>query len=184
MMKENNFKVNKSREGDYISRISYCKLLDIGSNISIIENEFGAQWNVGNKVLDRERCNSATYYESEEKVSRTKLVEVLEEVGDTVFSVTYNKKPKEDDITKTLEGLNAGKFPTKAEIKKRVKEVYKGKEKTTIGYRIGKTDLGRILMIDLEKKQDPSKNYETRMVSVDTRTVTMVINKNVKYVLK
>ena len=49
-----------------------------------------------------EKMNSASHFKTAVHMSMTALAELLESVGDTVFSVRFHKKPNEEQVQKRL----------------------------------------------------------------------------------
>jgi hypothetical protein len=49
-----------------------------------------------------ENMHSATHFKTTVPMNMTSLAELLETVGDTVFSVRFHKKPNEEQIKKRL----------------------------------------------------------------------------------
>lgn len=179
-MKESNKNINFKalKHGDYISRISYCKVINVLGGGVRIQNEFGKVWDVGGEILENEMVFSSDQYDTTEKVSMKRLVELLEDAGDAVFTCIFHRQPKEVDVKKAITSINKGKILSNNQIEEVITNAYKGRERTVIGYRIGTDGLGRTLAIDL-KKDDLSKS---RIISIDHRTIKELILKNVKYI--
>ena len=89
-------KVAELQPGDKLSRISYLTVRSIKSNGSVeVVNEAGNSWTIGKSIVEDE-CYTATQFSEEEKVSRTKLVEILQNTGDTLFEAKFKKKNGDD----------------------------------------------------------------------------------------
>lgn len=50
---------------------------------------------------------SATLYDTEEKITRTEMVNILLEAKETVFTCTFNKKVTEEDIAEALKTIKS-----------------------------------------------------------------------------
>jgi hypothetical protein len=120
---------------------------------------------------------SGTLFESEEKVSRTEMVEILLNAKECVFTVTFRKKVQAKDIEDILSSIKSD-----AELKNKkdlAKQLSEGQETTITGYLVkAEEKLGRSTIIDLA--QDFNKGWR----QVDHRTIEELIIKNVKYTLK
>ncbi len=129
-------KVADLQPGDKLSRISYLTVRSVrGNNVEVV-NEAGNSWSIGKSIVEDE-CFTATQSDEEEKVSRTKLVEILQHAGDTLFRAKFKKKngeervligrrvPGSDDTcfgrTNALESLD-GRPPQKRQIDHRTLE--------------------------------------------------------------
>ena len=92
--------------------------------------------------------NNASVFASEEKVSLTQISQFLEnEVHSTVFTVCFNTKVDEKDVSARLSKLSQAEL---ANPKQLAKEILSGAERKLVGH-ISKNDkkLGRTLMIEL-----------------------------------
>jgi hypothetical protein len=174
--------------GDYLSETQYYKVTKKTRNGYLeVENERGFSFRVAEGIV-REGMVTANQFEKEHKVNRTELGEILRGAGDSVFTVNFNKKIKQKDFEQAL--FNAvkrdnGQFNSydtiQKNIKKAVKEHFKGEERTLVGYlcRTGTTPTGHSLVIDLEQ---PKEKHRIRQV--DHRTVNWLILGNQKYIVK
>ena len=96
------------------------------------------------------------------------------ESGESVFTVTFNTKVDDAHIKKVLSEAGA-----KPDNKKIAKAVITGNEKTMSCYLTDSLNqLGRSLVIDLDAPH--GMNFR----QVDHRSISALIHKNVKYVLK
>lgn len=125
-------------------------------------------------------------------MSRTDLTNLFIANSNVIMTVTYNKKVDEKEVEKQLSALypnTGGKILSKAEydrqVKKLLKSALEGEERTMVGRHYGTQDeFGRVRFIDMEQTKDPSKDYDTRQRLVDTRTISCLILRGVKYCVK
>lgn len=167
----------------YLSETQYYKVLDnTGLGGIRVRNERGKEFTIGNGII-AEGSYTNDQFTEEQLVSRTELIDIFNNVGSHVFTVTFNKQPKAKDINKALESLNKGKILSNKEIKATIKKVYEGTERTLVGYLLKtETGFGRSMVIDLEV--EPHPDNEVRIRQVDHRTISELIYKNVRYYVK
>jgi len=183
-MSEKKSQVSKIKEGTYLSETQYYKVVEVNGSSVQVENERGFRFGISHGIVE-EGSYSADQYNSEQLVTRTQLIEIFSNVGDTVFTVNFNKQPKAEDINAAIESANNGKFKSIAEIKKVVKNAYKGEERTLTGYLVKtETGFGRSTVIDLQQPKGDNPNHDGRLRQVDHRTLNFLIYKNVKYIVK
>jgi hypothetical protein len=78
---------------DVLSRTSYMKVVEKHSETIVVENEEGLKWSIGRTIVEGE-CKSADHYTREEKVSRTRLAEVMtHEVRNAAITVQFELQP-------------------------------------------------------------------------------------------
>lgn len=119
---------------------------------------------------------NASAFGSEEKLSLTKVAEILENANTACFTVCFRTKLDENLVKDKLKSAKAGDFKDKSKLKEFAKDLIEGKEAVIVG-RLSKAagKLGRSLVIDL-----PTQGYR----QVDHRTLKWLIIKNVKYTVK
>lgn len=125
-------------------------------------------------------------------MSRTDLTNLFLVNSNVVMTVTYNKKVDEKEVEKQVAALypnKGGKILSEANFKKQVstllKSALEGEERTMVGRHYGSQDeFGRVRFIDMELTKDPSKDYDTRQRLVDTRTISCLVLRGVKYCVK
>jgi hypothetical protein len=107
------------------------------------------------------------------------MVEALKSAGDSIFTVTFDKKVNRKTIATAL--MNLKELPAKKTHANKVAEsMMMGEERTLVGHLTSsEPTMGRSTVVDLEI--DSSK-YNLRLV--DHRTVKQLILQNVRYVLK
>lgn len=177
--------VVKIKPGAYLSETQYYKVISKSPNSVEVENERGLRFYIGNSIVS-EGIFSSDQFEEELKVSRTELIELFHSVGDTVFTVCFNKQPKADEINAAIAQANKGKIIPIKDLQKIVKDAYKGEERILIGYLVKtETGFGRSIVIDLEADRSKSTpDWDSRLRQVDHRTLNWLIYKNKKYMVK
>lgn len=172
--------------GEYLSEVQYYRVVSISDKLVDVVNERGFKFKVDKGIIT-EGMYSASQYAAEKTVTRTEICEKLEQAGNHIFTVNFNKQVKEKDVKEKL--LNAIKsendeLMNEKELIKSLKKVSKslleGEERTLIGY-LSKVEpkVGRSTVIDLELPRD-----KYRIRQVDHRTINWLIIKNVKYTVK
>ena len=127
--------------------------------------------------------HSAQAYDSEEKITRTQLVEHMMNAKESCFTVTFSKKVDDKWVNKIIsESITSEKqFKDAKLIKETAKQLAAGEEVTMVCQmrsRATDTNMGRSPVLDLNSK--PGMNYR----QIDHRTVSSLILKNVLYTLK
>lgn len=140
-----------------------------------------------------EKCLVASdYVETMKTMTRTDLTNLFLASANVIMKVTYNKKVDEKEVEKAVIALypnKGGKILSEADFKKQVSALLKsaldGEERTMVGRHYGNQDeFGRVRFIDMEITKDPAKDYDTRQRLVDTRTISCLILRGVKYCVK
>ena len=163
---------SKTTKGEYLSTTMYVRILGKTANGLEVEDSNGAKFEIRGKDLIENTFASAKQYGSTKKVSMTELAEIIENVGDTVFTVNFNKKTKPADVAKALKG--------KTLTTKNVETAMVGEERTLVGYRLGtEPKLGRTSVYDLEAA---NQGFAARQV--DHRTINWIVWNGTKYQLK
>ena len=180
----NKSKFSDIAQGNYLSETQYYKVIrNTGTHLDV-ENERGFPFTIAKGIVE-EGIYSANQYNEEVKVSRTELIELFSKVGDAVFTVCFNKQPSADAINDAIESANKGRILPIKELKKLVKDAYKGEERILIGYLVKvETGFGRSTVIDLEAERGNNPEWDGRIRQVDHRTLQFLICKNVKYTIK
>jgi hypothetical protein len=167
--------------GEKLSVTNYYTVTDSSEKEVNVTDYKGNKFSIGKRVIDDE-CHSASQFEETETVTRTKIVELVENAGHTIMTVTFTKQPTIDSVLEIIESesenLSGGTKKKKKEI---VKSLLAGEERVMIAtlLRNGKEESGRIKVVDMEI--EPPK-YAMRLI--DTRTISSLILENVKYVVK
>ncbi|MEM9452746.1 MAG: hypothetical protein AAGF11_01120 [Myxococcota bacterium] len=178
--------VAKLKVGDYMSETQYYQVVEKSDKQVKVRNERGYEFYVGHSIVE-EGMYSAKQFDKKVEVTRTQICEILENAGDSIFTVNFNKQLKEKDVlTEILAAIEEDEGGSgevskalKTKINAAIKKGVKGELRTLIGYLI-KTEakMGRSQVIDLEAPA----NRRYRLV--DHRTINWLILKNVKYVAK
>jgi hypothetical protein len=176
----------KLKIGEYLSDIQYYKITKINPKTITVVNERGFESEIDKDIV-QEGMYSASQYAVERIAARTEICELLEQAGDQVFTVNFNKQVKEKELRDKL--LSAIKdrngeplsYPEiEKALKKLSKEAIEGEERTLVGYLLKvEPKMGRSLVIDLEVPPD-----QHRIRQIDHRTLNWLILKNVKYVAR
>lgn len=178
---EKKVQANSLEKGQYLSETQYYQIQRVDIASIVVKNERDFEFTVSKRIVE-EGMYSASQYDQEVEVTRTELIEIFRTVGDTVFTVNFNKMPTADVINIAIEGLNKGKILPIKEMKAKVKEAFKGEERTLIGYLVKtETGFGRSMVIDLEQQRGDKPDYDQRLRQVDHRTLNWLIHKNIKY---
>lgn len=171
---------SKLKEGDVLSRASFMQIGKISKYSGMIPviNEDGIEWEISQDIISKE-CYSANQAEEEIQVTRTELIELLNKVGDTIFTVNFNKEPTADDYLALTRG-EGSKIRSFDEMKKDFKKL-KGENRTIVGYLIKiETGFGRSLVIEAFKPDEGKKAVR----NVNHRELQYLIFKNKKYIVK
>ena len=164
--------------GDKLSRIQYYTVLEHDEEKALftVENEQGFKFKVTSGIIEAE-MHSASQFAREEKVTRTELVEKLENARDTCFTVVFRKQLTDKLLADKLFDLSEVDLGDGKARRKFARELLTGTERRLTGYLLNaEPRLGRTLVVDLEV--EPGK-HNIRMV--DHRTISEMIYKNVRY---
>lgn len=146
--------MSKYKVGDYISRISYMKVVeDTGSELVVV-NDQGYKFGIPHEILKNEVVSSAGVFTSTKKLGITEFLTIfVEQTGNKVFTACFEKQ---DGTERVLVGRRLG----------------------FNGY------AGTSEVIDLQIKKDESKSYDNRIRNIIHRSMKWFILDNTKYVLK
>lgn len=176
--------VAKLKVGEHLSETQYYEVTKIHDGKVGLKNERGLELTVTNRIVE-EGMYSASQFTETRELPRSALCEVLENAGDSIFTVNFNKQLKEkgvvDEIFEAIEELGGDADPKelKKKVRAAVKKGVKGELRTLVGYLVRtESKLGRSQVIDLEAP--PNRRYRL----VDHRTIKWLVLKNVKYKVK
>lgn len=93
---------SKLSVGQYLSETQYYKIVNIVGPMVEVENERGFTFSINKNIIE-EGIYTADQFTEEVKVSRTELINIFTNLGDTVFTVCFNKQPKPEDINDAIE---------------------------------------------------------------------------------
>jgi len=82
--------------GQWFSQNAYFTVKEISGSRITVENSFGDTMHVSKDII--EKMDSGNHFEKEVSLTMTELAELLESVGDTVFTVSFKKLVKEADV--------------------------------------------------------------------------------------
>lgn len=80
---------SKFEVGQWCSSLTYYNVTAIDGKTITVSNSFGDEHQVSKDIL--EKMNSANHYERERNMNMTELAEILENAGDTCFTVSFRK---------------------------------------------------------------------------------------------
>lgn len=160
--------------GDFLSEIQYYRVKRKDRNGALLTNERGLDIKVSPTIIE-EGMFSAQQAQEEIAITRTEMIAILKDAGETVFTVNFHKQPKAKDL---MAIFNDPSKQVKTQVA--MTNLIKGEERTMIGYLRGldANGTGRFSVKDLE---DTKNDYPKQ---VDPRTLNWIILRNIKYVLK
>lgn len=177
--------------GEFLSETSYYKV--DGKNINGLNgvstrltNSKGEQLQITDGLLGT-TTYSASQYTIHEEVSATQLAQLVTEVGDTVFTASFQKLPTAKDIEETIKGLNRGSIVSTKETFKRVKDVFNGEERVIVARLLSiEALMGRAKVIDLEVDFELKKtgNAGSSIRLIDLRNLNWIVFKGTKFIKK
>jgi hypothetical protein len=179
-------KFEELKKGACLSEVQYYRVVKVSGTKIQLKN--GLEQDI---VVDKEYVQdcltSADQYTEEVKVTKTEMAKLFLENPNVVFTISFNKQVKPEDVSKEIMGAYEGSTPKTMEmaIKKAVKSALNGIERVLVGYHNGiQDDLGRISAIDMNIEKDPTKDYNNALRLVDPRTINYLILRGKKYIVK
>lgn len=164
--------------GDRLSETQYYEVLEVDGTKVKVRNERGFEFGVSSAIIE-EGMYSANFFNETKKVTRTALVNILEDAGDTIFTVNFHKKPDETTVMDVLKKCQIGDLHDNAKLKKLTEQLIHGESRTLTGYLLHtEPKMGRSQVVDLTK----SGPHNSRLV--DHRTINWMIYKSIKYEVK
>lgn len=94
----------KFEVGQWFSQNAYFIVKEISGTRITVENSFGETMHVSKDII--EKMDSGNHFTKEVPVNMTELAELLESVGDTVFTVSFRKQVKEEDVQDKLKSFS------------------------------------------------------------------------------
>lgn len=129
---------SKLKVGDFLSRVSYMRVVAKHGDTFEVENETGLKWRISGDILENE-ARSSNEFTKTERVTRTELARILEQdVRDSAFNALFTKLPDPNDQSDILEDAD---LSTPAKRKRAAKDVCTGKERVMHGHIIDTHEL-------------------------------------------
>lgn len=165
----------KVTRGDYFSLYGFGRIIrvpgrEIGGFFEV-QNHTGFTYQVARDVLENEYA-FADQHASEEKIARTKVIQVLRDSPRTAMTVVYTKKVDPKTVaTELAEGQGDIKPRTWAA---KVKKLLEGEQRTLIGHHVNSFDVhGRLRFTCKEGLR-----------LIDPRTIKSLVVGQVRYEVK
>ena len=165
--------------GEYLTLFNYYKVEGIDDEYVHVSDEKGNRIRISKGIVN-DSMHSTDQYTKSEKVTRTRLAQIMEGLGHAAFRVTFQKQVTPAAVADELEGRDVS---TKAKRRKVVNELMRG-ETRVMHAKLQRSieddvemELGRYKVIDLEKSE-PGKPAPRL---VDTRTVSELVVEGVRY---
>lgn len=176
--------------GDKLSQTSYYTVKKVKNKESIVvTDDSGLDITVEGKALIQ-GMDCASQFTNTVKCSRTELANIFAQNARVVMSVNWNLKVDQKDVLTQIQDLypNKGKIVSKTDFDKGVKEAIsqalQGVERTAIGRHYGQpNEFGRYQFVDMEKQKDQTKEYDSRFIQVDPRTINWLVVGGTRYEL-
>lgn len=172
--------------GEVLSETQFYKVEKIVGSKAQLKTDNGQSIVVDSVYVD-DLLNSASQFDTVEKVTRTELTEKFLNSTRIAMTVNFNKQVKPADVKAAIVSLypnKGGKLVSEADFKKAVSKAIdlKGEERTMVGRHYGLQDQnGRVQFLDMELPDtDPSK----KMRLVDPRTLNWMVVNRVRYEVK
>lgn len=174
----------KVKIGSVFSRHSHGEVLIIdrmannGRGLAKLRNSAGKVWEIGIDILEWE-FSFADQFETEETLSRTKVIEKLKEHPGTAMTIVFAKKVVAKDVAKALEEGKGSS--TQKDWTAKIKGLLEGPERTMVGHHSLAFDEHQRLRF-VEQKNAKSGLPEARLV--DLRTLKSLVVDRVRYTVK
>lgn len=168
--------------GEVLSESQYYKVEKVQGNKVQLATEEGSSIVVDSGYVDK-MLQSATQFETTEKITRTEMAELFVSNSRIAMTVMFNKQLAPKAVTDAISGIYSqlGLGMTQADFTKRVKGVVnlKGDERVMTGRHYGGVDVnGRVSFVDMNVQSGNPNRL------VDPRTINYLIVNNVKYLIK
>lgn len=172
--------------GSVLSETQFYKVDSVETNRVILLTDGGEKIGVSKQYAET-LLDSADDFSSEEKVTRTELVEKFLSSTRVAMTVNFNKKVDEAAVRKDIIALypnKGGRLMSESDFTKQVRKIVnlKGEERTMRGRHYGVQDAnGRVSFVDMDL---PATDPTSKRRLVDPRTLNWMIVGGVKYVVK
>ncbi len=176
MKKRKTCDFSKLKIGDRLSETQYYEITDIKKDKIVVTNERNFTMDIETEIVE-EGLFHASQHTSVKQISRTDLARLLQNVGDSIFTICFHKQPS---IQHCIEVLDESKsrFSKMNTINKRemAKRITEGPERILVGHLIRSEPLmGRSQVRDME-------NNGFRII--DHRRINWIIWRGVMYISK
>lgn len=166
--------------GERLAMFNYYVVTDVDSGYIHCKDHNGQGVRIGRGIV-ADAMTSTSQFTREEKVTKTRLAQIMEGLGHAAFRVTFTKQVASTAVADGLDGKDLG---SQAKRRKVVKSLMDG-EKRVMHARLWRSsegddvemELGRYKVVDLEASE-PGKPAQRL---VDTRTVTELVVEGVRY---
>ena len=172
-------KASDVKVGEFMTLFNYYKVEHIDDGYVHVVDEKGNRLRISKGIVN-DSMHSTNQFSKSEKVTRTRLAQIMEGLGHAAFCVTFQKQVTPTAVADDLEGKDVS---TKAKRRKVVNELMKG-ERRVMHAKLKRSfeddvemELGRYRVVDLEKSE-PGKPAPRL---VDTRTVSELVVEGVRY---
>ena len=172
-------KASNVKVGEFMTLFNYYKVESIDHEYVHVIDEKGNRLRISKGVVN-DSMHSTDQYAKSERVTRTRLAQIMEGVGHAAFRVTFQKQVTPTAVADELEGKDVS---TKAKRRKVVNELMKG-ETRVMHAKLHRSieddvemELGRYKVVDLEKSE-PGKPAPRL---VDTRTISELVVEGTRY---
>ena len=172
-------KASDVKVGEFMTLFNYYRVESIDHEYVHVVDEKGNRLRISKGVVN-DSMHSTDQYAKSERVTRTRLAQIIEGVGHAAFRVTFQKQVTPTAVADELEDKD---LSTKSKRRKVVSELMKG-EKRIMHAKLQRSiddcpemELGRYRVVDLEKSTPG--NPAPRLV--DTRTVSELVVEGVRY---
>jgi len=183
--------------GSILSETSFYVVQSIDSNgKTVVKDDNGHIINLSKRYVD-EITSCADCYDTEEKKTMTELAEIFVNSPRVAMTVAYitkgtekTKKDFESEKNAKIREIQSASLSNATSlledlIENPITKSIPGKLRIMKGRHYGHDgDMGRVQFTDMELTKDLSKDYDTRLRLVDTRTIQWLIVNKVKYILK
>ncbi len=147
------WETKKFEVGQWFSQNAYFIVKEISGNRITVENSFGETMHVSKDII--EKMDSGNHFAKEVPVNMTELAELLESVGDTVFTVSFRKQVKDEDVQEKLQTYTVAQLKDPKKLNALAKELIEGEECTMTCHLVkAESSLGRSTVIDLTSKHE------------------------------
>ena len=172
-------------KGDILSTTEYLKVEKLGKdtlgNAAAMVKNLETGESMGIEVKLANKYNHGTNFSKTEKVSLTAAVEIMENVGDKVFTVEYNKKADPIEVAQRIAALSSKEQGSKTKVTK----CMLGDNRTMTARLVSvEAKLGRSTVMDLEIDKAMKGDWDSRTRQVDHRTIKSIVVGGTKYVVK